>query len=223
MPMMPFMGVRISWLMLARNSLFAALARSASARALSASFSAPIRSAIVLRRRVSFSRLSLMSVATRQIAAVGFRGQRSQRQLQRDRAPVARTEGVMSPALAPMRPCLQQNVKRERAPRAATNAPKASPTNSVERHFQQIGKPAIAIENRAVGREGDRTLVHLLNEHTIRFISTFEREEPVSLHDHGIHFALLEWRTGSRWPRRDGRANRRLPPSIARRSGPAES
>ncbi len=35
MPMIPFMGVRISWLMLARNSLFARLAASAACRAFS--------------------------------------------------------------------------------------------------------------------------------------------------------------------------------------------
>jgi len=33
MPTMPFMGVRISWLMLARNSLLARLAESAASRA----------------------------------------------------------------------------------------------------------------------------------------------------------------------------------------------
>ena len=33
MPMMPFMGVRISWLMLARNALLASLAATAAARA----------------------------------------------------------------------------------------------------------------------------------------------------------------------------------------------
>ena len=33
MPMIPFIGVRISWLMLARNSLFARLAASAASRA----------------------------------------------------------------------------------------------------------------------------------------------------------------------------------------------
>ena len=33
MPMMPFMGVRISWLMLARNSLLARLAASAASLA----------------------------------------------------------------------------------------------------------------------------------------------------------------------------------------------
>jgi len=43
MPMMPFIGVRISWLMLARNSLFARLASSAARRARSAACSLSFR------------------------------------------------------------------------------------------------------------------------------------------------------------------------------------
>jgi hypothetical protein len=48
MPMMPFMGVRISWLMLARNSLFARLAASAASRACSSSMRPASRSATSL-------------------------------------------------------------------------------------------------------------------------------------------------------------------------------
>ncbi len=43
MPMMPFIGVRISWLMLARNSLFARFADSAAARARAVASSACLR------------------------------------------------------------------------------------------------------------------------------------------------------------------------------------
>ena len=44
MPMMPFMGVRISWLMLARNLLFARVAVSAASRAAARATSALLRS-----------------------------------------------------------------------------------------------------------------------------------------------------------------------------------
>ena len=46
MPMMPFIGVRISWLMLARNSLLARLACSAASFAFCSSSSARLRSVI---------------------------------------------------------------------------------------------------------------------------------------------------------------------------------
>ena len=51
MPMMPFIGVRISWLMLARNWLLARLAASAASRARSRTNSAFLRS---VRSRVIF-------------------------------------------------------------------------------------------------------------------------------------------------------------------------
>ncbi len=51
MPRMPFMGVRISWLMLARNSLLALLA--ASAEALASRSSAWVRSRIIPSARLS--------------------------------------------------------------------------------------------------------------------------------------------------------------------------
>jgi hypothetical protein len=49
-PTIPFMGVRISWLILARNSLLTRLASSAACFALTSSVSARSRSAISLRR-----------------------------------------------------------------------------------------------------------------------------------------------------------------------------
>ena len=42
MPMMPFIGVRISWLMLARNSLLARLAASAASRGAAAVLLRPL-------------------------------------------------------------------------------------------------------------------------------------------------------------------------------------
>jgi hypothetical protein len=53
MPMTPFMGVRISWLMLARNSLLARLALSASSLASSALCLAARISSPALRRSPS--------------------------------------------------------------------------------------------------------------------------------------------------------------------------
>ena len=52
MPMMPFMGVRISWLMLARNSLLARLAASASSLACFSCASASFRSLMSRRKKV---------------------------------------------------------------------------------------------------------------------------------------------------------------------------
>ena len=49
MPMMPFMGVRISWLMRLKNSLFARFAASARLRAASASVFARSKARSLLR------------------------------------------------------------------------------------------------------------------------------------------------------------------------------
>ena len=54
MPMMPFIGVRISWLMLARNSLLARLAASAASLARRSSSSARLRS--VMSRMMPMTR-----------------------------------------------------------------------------------------------------------------------------------------------------------------------
>ena len=56
MPMTAFMGVRISWLMLARNSVLNRLARSASSLALRAAFSDSSSSSTVSARRRALSR-----------------------------------------------------------------------------------------------------------------------------------------------------------------------
>ena len=64
MPMMPFIGVRISWLMLARNSLFARLASIARSRAVTSSsllvWSSAVRASTV-RSRSSCCRSSCWS------------------------------------------------------------------------------------------------------------------------------------------------------------------
>ena len=79
----------------------------------------------------------------------GLSGERTQRQLQRHRARVASTEGDL-PGAAAGATGLQQSGK-PRALRRRDKGVESAADDSLQRRLQQIGKPAIAIENRAVG------------------------------------------------------------------------
>jgi hypothetical protein len=62
------------------------------------------------------------------------------------------------------------------------------------RHTQQFRKPQIAIDNRSVGAQCGRALLHLLDQHAIRTLGAFKRVDPAAflvLHDEGIDCAIV--------------------------------
>ena len=70
MPMMPFIGVRISWLMLARNSLLARLA--ASAASLASRSSASLARSSLVRSMTLFSTMMLVGFQLRRAQCDAF-------------------------------------------------------------------------------------------------------------------------------------------------------